>query len=111
MYFIIALVFVVYIVSCDRFDPTKSEIKRALAFQELKGNWGYQARQERELRLFAFGGSNTRNIHYPNAIRRDLDFKHRHPDWSGTIHRLGLGGAHDNDVVGVRLDFESWNSS
>ena len=97
-------------VSMD-YPPTETEIARARTFQTPSIGWGYQARQERDLRLFAIGGSNTRNSYYSEAILNRFAKNETHPNWTASMHRFGIGGLHSVDLLGNKLSFESWNHS
>lgn len=90
-----------------RFVPTEDEIKAAAKFQTPRNNWGYQARQERSIRLFAMGGSNTRNGQYIQAIEVDFRTSKTHPTWNGTLDRIGIGGVEALEMVGRKFSFEA----
>lgn len=95
---------------CRSFDPNEREIRRALAFQSPSESWGRQARQERELRLYCIGGSNTRNDHYPKSILRGFN-AYAHPGWNVSMSRFGTGGLQPPDVIYRSFEFEHWNRS
>lgn len=59
--------------------------------------------------MYALGGSNTRNVYYSEAIINDFARNVIHPDWIGSFHRLGLGGVLEEDMIGYKFEFESWD--
>lgn len=94
----------------EKFTPTDEERLAALKIQSVVSeHWGYQARQQRNLRAFAMGGSNTRFYHYRSAIIKDFANMTSHPQWNASFFRVGFAGIDATRLIGIRFPFEDWN--
>lgn len=99
------------VIENEAYRPTESEIAKALSFQKVREDWGYQARQERSLRVFAIGGSNTRLFRYAKAIITDFANETSHPLWNCSFDKIGVTGVDAKRFIGARFGFESWEHS
>ena len=103
------LLLLLVLASCqsDIFAPTASEIKRAIQLQTPWEGWGFQARHEKEVRLFCIGGSNTIDDMYFVPLSVYIKNTTLHPTWNGTIDRLAISGCSPQDFIGMKYKFES----
>ena len=90
----------------DPFGPTTEEIARALLFQTPSLGWGYQARQERDLRVIIIGGSNSGGFCYSNYMADVFRNSTWHPTFSATVLINAISGCIPQQYIGMKYDFE-----
>ena len=91
--------------SVNTYGPTAREIARAQYFQKPLPGWGYQARQEKNLRLILVGGSNTAS-HYANYLTSVLQNTTLHPYYTAKVTNAAISGCNPVTYIGMRYSFE-----
>lgn len=103
---LLAFLLLVVAVSSYKYDPTEEEIEQAIAFQKPRSGWGYQARQEREVRLLCIGGSNTDHGYYTKPLSAYLTNSSAHSSWNGSLEQQSQAGTGPDYFVGLKYGFE-----